>query len=447
MTGVLVEPSRRPLLVPERVARRVGHRVNRRAVPTARVVGAVVLAAFTLVIAGPNLPTALLPAYRQAYRMTPFGLSLLFSAYLLLLVPTLVLCMRPALRARADALLAVGLGAAVVADVLMATAGSTVMLLTGRALSGVSVALSTGAAAALMVALVGERGRGSVATGNIVGALVGTVGAVALAQIGIGSTVYLVHAVATSVVLTALLLALAARSAGDTAALQTGGIQAEIPDGPAVKVPVTTVTPGVIRRHRLLGTAVGALGWAIPGLVTGLVPSLLRQFTGPAAVIVATSPAILLLACAWLLQVLARRPLLRFVRGHELTVGTAMGTVGLALLAAGALTASLPLVYLGCAIAAGGPAMGYRGGMVLLTRGLDPSRQGAVTSRYAAGSYAFSAVVVLGSGAIGAIGGLVTAVAVGAGALTVLGAGLLAVILVTEHLMVAYRSDVAVVRS
>ena len=184
------------------------------------------------------------------------------------------------------------------------------MLLAGRALSGVSVALSTGAAAALMVALVGERGRGSVATGNIGGALVGTVGAVLLAQIGVGSTVYRVHAIATFVVLTVLVLVLSARAAGHAAALQTGGIQAEISDGPELKVPAPTATPGVIRRHRVLGTAVGALGWAIPGLVTGLVPSLLRQFTGPAAVVVATSPAVLLLACAFL----AAMPLFWLVR-------------------------------------------------------------------------------------------------------------------------------------
>ncbi len=435
MAGVLVQPRRSVVLAPRGVTHWVGHRVNQRAIPGARAVGSVVVAAFCLVIAGPNLPTALLPAYREAYRMTPFGLSLLFSAYLVLLVPVLVLCSRPALRARAGALLTVGLATAVVADVLMAAGGSAGMLLAGRALSGVSVALSTGAAAALMVALVGERGRGSVATGNILGALIGTVGAVLLAQIGIGPVVYLVHAAATLVVLTALVLVLAARSAGHAAALRTGAIEADIADGPDLKVPAPTATPGAIRRHRILGTAVGALGWAIPGLVTGLVPSLLRQFTGPAAVVVATSPAVLLLACAWLLQVMAKRPLLRFVQGYELTVGTAMGTIGLALLVAGALTACLSLVYLGCAIAAGGPAMGYRGGMVLLTRGLDPSRQGAVTSRYAAGSYAFSAVVVLGCGGIGAVGGLVTAIAVGAALLTVMGLGLLAVILVTEHLM------------
>ncbi len=422
--------------------------------PGAAVTGALVVASFCLIIAGPNLPTALLPAYRASYGMTPFGLSLVFSAYLALLVPTLVLCARPALRARAGALLPVGLLLAVVADVVMARSTSVPMLIAGRALSGVSVAVSTGASAALTVSLVGERGRGSVATGNIAGALLGTAAAVLLAQLGIGPGIFLLHAGITAIVAGAVLIALRGRSAArrDQVPADAGVVlpallpvlQAATSEPmtprPVVSQPLAlrpgTGRPGtgrVSRRHVVLGTAVGAVGWAIPGLVTGLVPALLRDFTGPTAVVAATTPAILLLGTAWVLQVLVRRPALRFLRGYELTVGTALGAVGLALLTAGAFTASLPLVYLGCVVAAGGPALGYRGGMVLLTRGLDPVHQGATTSRYAASSYGFSAVVVVGAGALGAIGGMVTAVAVGAGLLALAAVVLLVCILVSER--------------
>ncbi len=403
-----------------------------RRVPATRLMGALVVASFCLVVAGPNLPTALLPAYRDAYRMTPFGLSLIFSAYLVLLVPALILCTRPALRARAGLLLSVGLALAVVADLVMVTSHSPQMLVVGRALSGVSVALSTGAAAALMVALVGERGRGSVATGNIAGALLGTVSAVLLAQVGAGPSVYLVHGAAVLVVLAMLLPALSARRAAHKLAPNTASIEPELADAPDPKTPAPTSSPAVIRRHAVLALAVGAVGWAIPGLVTGLVPALLRDFTGPTAVIVATSPAILLLGSAWGLQVLAKRPIMRRIRGYELTVGITMGAVGLTLLTVGALARSISLVYLGCAVAAGGPALGYRGGMVLLTRGLDPVAQGAATSRYAATSYGLSACVVLGAGAIGALGGMVTAVTVGAGLLALVAFALLATILTTE---------------
>lgn len=438
MTGVLIQTRPRPGRRPR------GERTTRaRWTPTTHAMGRLVVASFCLVIAGPNLPTALLPAYRETYRMTPFGLSLVFSAYLLLLVPTLVLCTRPAFRARAGALLVAGLSTALIADLLMASSHSSQMLLLGRALSGISVAVSTGASAAMMVALVGERGRGSVATGNIMGALIGTVAAVVLAQVGVGQFIYVAHAAVTLLILAALTIALAARAAARDEVLQTVSIEPEVAGGPELKLPSPTRIPGVIRRHIVLGTAVGALGWAIPGLITGLVPALLRQFTGPTAVVVATSPAILLLASAWALQVLAKRPLLRAMRGYELTVGTAMGTIGLALLTVGALSASLPLVYLGCIVAAGGPALGYRGGMVLLTRGLDPARQGATTSRYAAGSYAFSAAVVLGAGAIGAKGGMIVAVAAGAGVLTLIGIVLLVTILVTESPRFNFRTTSA----
>ena len=93
--------------------------------------GGLVVAAFCLVVAGPNLPTALLPAHRVTYAMTPFGLSVVFSAYLALLVPVLMLCTRPAPRARAGALLPFGLILAMVADVLMADSSSVAMLLAG----------------------------------------------------------------------------------------------------------------------------------------------------------------------------------------------------------------------------------------------------------------------------------------------------------------------------
>jgi hypothetical protein len=408
-------------------------------VPTAAAMGALVVTAFCLVIAGPNLPTALLPAYRATFGMTPFGLSLIFAAYLVVLVPVLVICTRPALRARAGSLLPVGLAMAITADLLMVGSPSVAMLAIGRALSGISVAVSTGAAAALMVSLVGERGRGSVATGNIAGALLGTAAAVLLAQVGIGSTIYLVHAGVAVVVLVALIAGLLIRRA----ALGAGAAPAAVGPVIAGSVAVGPVAAGsaahpsatptrLTRRHLVLGTAVGAVGWAIPGLVTGLVPALLRDFTGPTAIVVATVPALLLLGSAWGVQVLARRPLFRWLVGYELTVGTALAALGLILLTVGAFIASLPLVYLACIVAAGGPSLGYRGGMVLLTRGLDPALHGATTSRYAASSYGFAAVVVVGAGALGAIGGMVTAVAVGAGLLALAAIVLLGFILITE---------------
>ena len=414
-------------------------RLHSVSVPSAGAMGALVVTAFCLVIAGPNLPTALLPAYRATFGMTPFGLSLLFSTYLVLLVPVLVLCTRPALRARAGTLLPLGLAMAIAADLLMAGSSSVAMLVVGRALSGVSVAVATGAAAALMVSLVGERGRGSVATGNIAGALLGTAAAVALAQLGDGPVIYSVHAGITAAVLIALVAALVIRRSDRPAAADpavVAAVDAAVagagPDTGAGAGNPSVTPPRVPRRHVVLGTAVGAVGWAIPGLVTGLVPALLRDFTGPAAVVVATVPALLLLGTAWGLQVLARRPLLRWLVGYELTVGTALAAVGLILLTVGAFIASVPVVYLACIVAAGGPALGYRGGMVLLTRGLDPARQGATTSRYAASSYGFAAVVVVGAGALGAIGGMVTAVAVGAGLLALAAIVLLCCILVTE---------------
>ncbi|MTD16423.1 hypothetical protein GIS00_21025 [Nakamurella sp. YIM 132087] len=371
--------------------------------------------AFCLVIAGPNLPTALLPVYRESFGTGSFGLSLLFSTYLLVLVPLLLIGARPRIAVHSRPLLLAGLAVAVTGDIVMELADSTVTAGVGRALSGISVALSTGAAASLVVGMIGDRGRGSVASGNVIGGVLGTGLAVLLAALGAAHHVYLWHAGVTAAVL-AVLAVLAPPAA--VRPVQAAGA-------------VTTLALPAPRHHRVLALVAGAIAWSLPGLVLGLLPALLRERDPGTGILGATASVLTFLAAAWALSVLA--PRLRWLRGYELTAGTTCGAVGAALLAAAALLSSLPLAHLGAVLAAAAPAVAYRGAMVLFTRGVTPTRQSTTTSLYAGVSYGVSAVVVLGAGALGLVTGLPAAVAAAALLLTAAGLALVVVLLVTAR--------------
>lgn len=389
------------------------------------------LGVFCLVIASPNLPTALLPDYRQAYGLSPFGLSLVFAGYLAVLVPALLLCTRGWFRRHSSMLLVTGLATAIGSSVVMAFATSTAGLVIGRGLAGLSVGLATGAAAALVVSVTGERGRGSVATGNLIGGLFGTLAAVLLAAAGHGEQVYLWHAgicAGAMILLVPTLLRIAGRHLPQERILASSRIPAVPTNGRfAFPAPVTGVRQ--LRREAFLGTVAGAISWTVPGIVLALLPALLRNLTGPSGILLATSPVLVFLGAAWAIQLVARIPLVgNRIRGQEVTIGIVVCGFGLIFIALCAVFGIISLAYLGALLAAAGPALAYRGGMVLCTRGMNPAAQGAATSRYAAISYGVSALIVIGCGAIGAAVGIENGVAAGCAILVAAAATLVVVI-------------------
>ncbi len=360
-------------------------------------VAGLTVSSFTLVMASPNLPTALLPDYRATYQLTSWGLSMVFTSYLLVLVPAMVLCTQPWFAARARSLLLIALAGSAISSVVLATAGSALALGLGRGICGLAVGLATGATAALLAGLRGEGGRAVVATASLTGGLVGTVAGLSLAALGRGVEVYWIHATASGLLLIVLGIGLA-DSDSPAAGLRTSLTRAEPASRSAVR----------------LGTAAGVLGWTAPGLVIALLPALLREISGPSGVLVAGAPVVLFLLSAWGMYRLATVARWRSrIEGHLVTIGVVVCVVGLVLIAAAALTASVPLAYLGAVFAAAGPGLAYRGGLALVTTGLDATAQGVVTSRYTATSYGTAALLILGCGAVGANTSIGTALAGG----------------------------------
>jgi MFS family permease len=109
--------------------------------------------AFFALLLGSNLPTPLYAVYRERFGFSSVVLTLVFATYMLVLVPTLLLCGQLSDRVGRRRVIAAGLLTAAVGLGLFAAATDTVWLFVARAVQGLSVGMVTGAATAGLVEL------------------------------------------------------------------------------------------------------------------------------------------------------------------------------------------------------------------------------------------------------------------------------------------------------
>ncbi|MFE0748998.1 MFS transporter [Gordonia sp. NPDC058843] len=369
---------------------------------------------FILAICGSNAMTPLLPGYMDTHDFGPAAASVLFATYFIALIIVLLISARGPLIRHARTVLPIAFLAAITGDLLQIAGASVELLLfPGRFLTGASVGLSTGAAAAIMVAARGERGRAFIASGSLIGAGTGLVAAIAIAVFLPWQlvTVYAIHAAATAVCLIVLLVGLrlapdllaprrdSSRDAGDVAPRRQ----------PASTAPAYTGDLDVARARRRDPGAylVGALAWAIGALAVGAMPaailatgasdsllvaqcvggacllvSMVASFAGAGVRIVTTLPAV----------------------GVLLVIGWSTAVVGLIL-------GRLDVIVLGTVVGGVGQAGGYRVALATITGGLIAVEQGRVASRFSAFAYSGAGVMVVLDGiagqAVGTIGGAV----------------------------------------
>jgi MFS family permease len=121
----------------------------------------ILTAAFFTLLLGSNLPTPLYAVYRERFGFSSAVLTLVFATYMVVLVPTLLLCGQLSDRLGRKRVVAAGLVAAAVGLALFAAAKDTAWLFAARAVQGLSVGMVTGAATAGLVELEpsGDRGR------------------------------------------------------------------------------------------------------------------------------------------------------------------------------------------------------------------------------------------------------------------------------------------------
>lgn len=350
--------------------------------------GAVAALSFSILLAGSNATTPLLPIYRSLMGFSPLTMSLTFVCYVGALIVFLVLLSRPSVLRWSPVLLLAGLLAAIASDLCMAI-GTEGTILFGRVLTGVGAGLGTGPAAALVVAAFGARGRSVSATGNLVGAVIGTV----LSQVAVSlldgraaiAWVFHVHAIACFLLFVILLAIL--RSMRHENRRVLGGID--------------VTTPKVYKTLRVnwLPLCVGSLAWILISVALTFLSSFFRE---SGMLIASSSGMIVMLVCCAACQLGAQQ----IARLVPMATGVEAMFIGLCLVVAGALIGVSDVSLAGLAFVGAGIGISYRMALVMLTRGAPPNIHGVLSSTYAAITYAIAAISVILLGMLGNIFGL-----------------------------------------
>lgn len=355
--------------------------------------GAFVAIAFSTLLIGSNATTPLLPIYRQELGFSPFQLTLTFVSYVSVLIATLVALSKTSLTRYAPQLVCFSLLLSVASDLLLATA-TPHGILAGRVLAGLAGGLGTGTSSALVVLSLGPKGRSVSATGNLIGAVVGTV----MSQICVSTMghaamhwTFIIHALLCGTVLAILVPILVARAAANKAALMAG---------------VTRVAAAEEKKHpvRSIPLVIGCIAWVTLSSAVVLLPSFFAELNMPKT---QTFGILLFLTCSAVAQ-LSSRQLTRVASWYS---GLPTIAIGIVLMLVAALFKLDALALLGFSLLGAGVGISYRLCLVVTTKGASVIAQGSLSSTYAAVTYGAAAAAVLGSGLIGNLFGLQSTVA------------------------------------
>lgn len=349
--------------------------------------GALVAVAFSTLLIGSNATTPLLPIYRQELGFSPFVMTLTFVSYVAVLIATLVALSRTTLTRHAPQLVCLSLLMSIASDLLLATA-TPGGILGGRVLAGLAGGMGTGTSSALVVLSLGPKGRSVSATGNLIGAVVGTV----MSQLCVslmGSQAmhwtFLIHALLCTTVLAVLVPVLIARAQPNKLALHAS--------------PVRTSVAGERAKVRAMPLLIGCLAWVTLSSAVVLLPSYFAELHMPRT----QTFGILLFLAASAIGQLSSRQLTRVASGYS---GLPTIAVGICLMLGAALMKHDVLALLGFALLGAGVGISYRLCLVVTTKGASIVAQGALSSSYAAITYGAAAASVLGAGVIGNLLGL-----------------------------------------
>ncbi|WP_160000681.1 hypothetical protein, partial [Roseomonas sp. 18066] len=274
------------------------------------------------------------------------------------------------------------------------------------AVAGLAGGLGTGSAAALVVACLGARGRSLSATGNLVGAVIGT----SLSQLGVWlwaegalHRVFHAHAAACVFLLVLLVPVLAWRASENRAAFT---------HAPAEAAAATD------RKSMLWPLLSGCCCWVSISAAITFLPSFFAESGQPllralGVILMMVASASGQLASPWI------------GRRFPNVSGQLAVAAGLAMLLGGAWLTSAPLALAGFASFGAGIGIAYRLGLVAVTRGASPAEQARRASLYGAATYTAAAAGVLGAGFWASQAGLSAMVAQGFGAMALVALALL----------------------
>ncbi|MFI7275289.1 MFS transporter [Streptomyces sp. NPDC049879] len=352
-------------------------------------------AAYTLLILliGTNIPTPLYRGYQDDFGFSPLVVTLVFSAYMAVLIPSLLLSSRLLRALGRRRLLLSAVGFAALGALAFALATDVTWLFAARVLQGIALGAASGPLSAALTELEprGDRRRA---------ALVSTV--VSVGGLGLGPLLgglLAEYAPAPDVLPFAAEIGLLVPAALAVAALPV------IPRA----APGATARPGIppaLRATFASSGAAGFLAFALTGLFLTLVPTYVATLSGSGNLLLAGASVALLLLCSALAQLAGHG---RAARTLELA-GLPLLAAGLLLLALAGGASSLALLLAATVIGGTGQGLTFLGGLTAVNQAAPPDRRAGVISGFYVILYAGCGMPVIGVGFLATASGLLTAV-------------------------------------
>nr|WP_280384607.1 MFS transporter [Nocardia wallacei] len=333
-----------------------------------------------------NAATPLYPLWQTRLGFSAGTMTVIFAGYIAGLIGALLVAGVLSDRIGRRPVLLPGLGLAVLACVLFATADSVPVLGLARVLTGIAVGATVAAGMAAVADIAGAERKGLAAlaasTAMVFGAGTGPLLAGVLSELFPAPTVVVF---VVEMVLLASAMVIAARLPSS---------------GPKAKTVGRVRIPAVPRenRHQLAaGVAVFAPGITATSFVLSLGPALLIELVGASNRIIAGAMAFAMFAAATAAQFAARSLATRSVllTGAMSTVA-AMVALGLALS-----TGALPALIAAALLAGAGQGLGQLGGLTLLFSAVPDARRAEANSALNIGGYIPAATLPVAAGFLG----------------------------------------------
>ncbi|MFC9330547.1 MFS transporter [Kitasatospora sp. NPDC057015] len=362
-------------------------------------------AALLFLLIGANLATPIYPYLQSRLGLTALDTTVLFTVYVFALVPVLAAVghWSDLLGRRALILPAVALAAG--GDAIFATAGSFWQLAAGRAVQGIAVGMSTGAAGAALGDLLPDHptlaakltlacSAGGVALGPIVGATLSGGPNPLL-------TPFLVHACA----LLALCVPLALVHPRMPGRRRPPAAPPRVTT-PAHLRPRRLALPVSGRREFLLAAGAGFVSYAVFGVYLSLAPAFSAKLLHSSSHLTGAVVAALLLGSSAAVQLLVPPTSDRLV----IALGMSGLAAGLALVVTAQYTGTPALLFIGSVLGGACQGVAFRSLFTSAVAAMDPERRGGELSTLWVIVYLGSSLPIVAVGALSQRYGLLPAV-------------------------------------
>jgi MFS family permease len=359
---------------------------------------AILAAAFPVLLVGSNLATPLYAVYRERFGFSSLVLTLVFTTYTIVLVPSLLVFGQVSDRVGRRRVIVTGLCVSALGLLVFAVADATAWLFAARAVQGLAVGMATGAATAGLVELEphGDRARAALfavlaqAGGSSLGPLLAGV----LAQWAPAPRVlcYVVVLVLTLLAAAAVLtLPESRRESGGPWRMQRPSVPEDIRAG--------------FWRASLTATTV----WVVAALFLSVVPSYAAKLLDTSNLALLGAIAASLLAASCVAQVLAAR---RVDPVRAQPAGLVLVAAGLVALVLAFPLHSLAALFTSAILGGAGHGLAFLGSQAEVNELAPIERRGEVTAAFISVIYCGVAVSVIGVGVLATVISLRTGVTV-----------------------------------